>query len=91
MEQKNNNFQKIKSEFLQVADGNGYWFKHNRTGLEIFHIKTTSPKNFFEFFVNTPADKETGIQHILEHLIFRGSKKFPNNYLFYISSQKSLN
>lgn len=57
--------------------GKGLWLRHDRTGLQIVHFKTEDKKKFFAFNFKTPVDDDCGIPHILEHMIFCGSQKYP--------------
>lgn len=57
--------------------GKGLWLRHDRTGLQIVHFKTEDKKKFFSFNFKTPVDDDCGIPHILEHMIFCGSQKYP--------------
>ena len=55
----------------------GIWVRHDRTGLEVFHLYTNDSENLFAFAFKTPADNARGAAHILEHSVLNGSEKYP--------------
>lgn len=87
----NKNFTEIKSSYLNEANGNGYWLKHNRTGLQVIYFKCDTKKRFFHFTFHTPGIDETDTAHVVEHMIFRGSKNFPSEDLAKSIDQNSFN
>jgi Zn-dependent M16 (insulinase) family peptidase len=58
-------------------EAKGYYLRHRKTGLEVFHILNSDEENLFSFSFRTPAADSTGAPHILEHSVFCGSEKFP--------------
>ncbi len=53
------------------------WLKHERTGMETFHMKNNDEENLFAFsFKTLPADSR-GTAHILEHSVLCGSEHYP--------------
>lgn len=87
----NTNFTEIKSKYIPCENSFGSWFKHKKTGLQIFHFKCNSAKNYFRFVFNTPADDRYGTSHIVEHLIYRGSEKYPVDMMNNLINSNSLN
>ncbi|TNC72963.1 insulinase family protein [Rubellimicrobium roseum] len=50
---------------------------HRRTGAEIAAVENADRNNVFAItFATLPGD-DTGVAHVLEHLVFRGSQGFP--------------
>lgn len=55
----------------------GSWLKHTKTGLEIVFLKNEDPNRTFAISFYTPPSDSKGTQHILEHSVLCGSKKYP--------------
>ena len=62
---------------LNEFNGTGIFFKHIRTGLEVFHIYNDDSENLFAFAFKTPSSSSNGAAHVLEHTVLTGSLKFP--------------
>lgn len=61
-------------------------FEHNKTGAKLLVIKNNDTNRGFSVKFTTPPDNR-GIDHILEHAVLGGSKKYPsNNIIFDISN-----
>lgn len=71
--------------------GMGYTFKHNKTGLELFHLYNDDTENLFSFSFKTPAYDNSGVAHILEHSVLSGSKKYPVKDPFMALMKGSMN
>ena len=66
-------------EIVPVPDfsSQGIWLKHERTGLEVFHLLNDDTENLFAFAFRTPPSDSRGAPHILEHSVLCGSQQFP--------------
>ena len=62
---------------LPEYKGKGYAFKHNETGMDVFHLYNDDIDNLFSFAFKTPVSDDTGVAHILEHSVLSGSRKYP--------------
>lgn len=71
--------------------GKGYTFKHNKTGLELFHLHNDDTENLFSFTFKTPAADNTGVAHIIEHSVLSGSRKYPVKDPFMALMKGSMN
>ncbi|MCK5674875.1 MAG: insulinase family protein [Spirochaetales bacterium] len=71
--------------------GKGYTFKHNKTGLELFHLHNDDTENLFSFSFKTPAYDNSGVAHILEHSVLSGSKRYPVKDPFMALMKGSMN
>ncbi len=69
----------------------GIWLKHNRTGLEVFHILNNDEENLFAFSFCTPAQDNMGTAHVLEHSVLCGSQKYPIKDPFIRLANQSVN
>ncbi|MCK5199601.1 MAG: insulinase family protein, partial [Spirochaetales bacterium] len=71
--------------------GKGYTFKHDKTGLELFHLHNDDTENLFSFTFKTPASDNKGVAHILEHSVLSGSEKYPVKDPFMALMKGSMN
>ncbi len=71
--------------------GNGYTFRHEKTGLELFHLYNDDIENLFSFTFKTPASDNTGVAHIVEHSVLSGSRKYPVKDPFMALMKGSMN
>lgn len=70
-------FKVIDVSPLPELNATGLWVKHEKTGMEVFHIFCDDEENLFAFAFKTPSFNSTGVAHILEHSVLCGSKNFP--------------
>ncbi|MFW5720047.1 MAG: insulinase family protein [Candidatus Dojkabacteria bacterium] len=52
-------------------------YKHNKTGAEIFFLKSNNENKLFSVGFKTLPHDSTGVAHILEHSVLCGSRKYP--------------
>ena len=66
-------------EITQVPEYNstGIFLRHEKTGLEIFHMLNEDKENLFAFGFKTPSSDSKGTAHIIEHSVLCGSKNYP--------------
>ncbi|CAF3519311.1 unnamed protein product [Rotaria socialis] len=63
-------------------------YQSKQTGMKLYHINVPLPLIKLEICVQTKPYDDTGCAHTLEHLIFMGSRNYPQQgYLDYISAQ----
>lgn len=70
-------FKLKKKTDLPNYNGSGYLYAHDRTGMEIFHVKNDSTELSACFMFATPSEDSTGVAHILEHTVLSGSGLYP--------------
>jgi Zn-dependent M16 (insulinase) family peptidase len=68
----------------------GIWAKHEKCGVEVFHILNDDSENLFSFSFATSPDDNTGAPHILEHSVLCGSERYPLKDAFIVLAQGSL-
>lgn len=86
MADKQSNFEFLSSYCQSTLNIEKYQSK--RTGMKFYHIQLPLPLIKLEICVQTKPYDDTGCAHTLEHLIFLGSEKYPQQgYLDYISAQ----
>ncbi len=70
-------FQIISETPLEELHAEGIFTRHQRTGLEVYHIRNDDTENLFAFAFMTPPQDSSGVAHILEHSVLCGSKRYP--------------
>lgn len=63
-------------------------YRHKATGLRVIWIENEDPNMSFTLGVKTPTTDNTGVNHIIEHTLFTGSKTYPSSTLFFDASSK---
>jgi len=59
-----------------------YFFKHVRLGTELLYMENDDEERAFCIGFKTPVFDNTGVNHILEHSVFNGSKNYPTRDVF---------
>ena len=72
-----NGFKVLSISQIPAYDSVGIFLKHEKTGLEIFHMVNNDVENLFAFGFKTPSFDSCGTAHILEHSVLCGSKNYP--------------
>jgi len=62
---------------LPECNSTGVYLKHQKLGMEVFHLVNDDSENLFAFSFRTPSLDSTGAAHVLEHSILCGSQKYP--------------
>lgn len=62
---------------VEECNSTGIWLRHERTGLEVFHLLNEDAENLFAFAFRTPPKDSTGAAHVLEHSVLCGSQTYP--------------
>lgn len=70
-------YQLIEKRQLQDIQGIGYLLEHRKSGAKLFLIETEDENKVFNISFLTPPENNTGCEHILEHSVLCGSKKYP--------------
>ena len=76
-------FDLVRRTPLEEYDGEGLFYVHAGTGMEVFHIRTSNgsyegPKPgvnhemVANFMFSTPSQDDKGVAHILEHTVLCG-------------------
>ena len=64
--------------------------KHPSSGASLLHLYTDDTRNLFSISPITPTYDDTGLPHILEHCVMKGSRKYPIKGGFYEVMKMSL-
>jgi hypothetical protein len=75
---------------LEELKATGIWAKHEKCGVEVFHVLNDDIENLFSFAFATFPQDNTGVPHILEHSVLCGSQRYPLKDAFIVLAQGSL-
>src|SRR5438132_6828164 len=80
----------VRREPLETLEGSFLELEHERTGARHLHIECPDDNNSFAVFFPTVPKDDTGVAHILEHVVLAGSQKFPVRDPFFSMTRRSL-
>ena len=63
---------------------------HPQSGARLLHLYTDDTRNWFSISPITPTLDDTGLQHILEHCVMKGSRNYPIKGVLYEIEKMSL-
>ncbi|MDR0320692.1 MAG: insulinase family protein [Treponema sp.] len=75
---------------LPELKAEGIWAKHEKSGVEVFHVLNDDIENLFSFSFATFPNDNTGVAHVLEHSVLCGSERYPLKDAFIVLAQGSL-
>lgn len=75
---------------MMEYDASGIWLRHEKTGMEIFHLLNEDEENLFAFGFRTIPNNSTGVAHIIEHSVLAGSEKYPLKDPFIVLNSQSI-
>ena len=83
-------FDIVAARDLSDHGGRGLRLRHRVTGADIIAVLNADPEKVFSITFPTLPQDDTGVAHILEHMVFRGSRRFPLSRPFSALLQSSL-
>lgn len=86
-----NSYEVIREERLKDLKSDGCILRHKKSGARICLISNDDDNKVFYIGFRTPAKDSTGVQHIMEHSVLCGSKKYPAKDPFVELVKGSLN
>ena len=84
-------YEVIREEKLNDLKSDGLILKHKKSGARVCLISNDDDNKVFYIGFKTPAKDSTGVQHIMEHSVLCGSKKYPAKDPFVELVKVSLN
>ena len=84
-------FKVLEAIDIPFCESTGIWLRHEKSGLEVFHLLNDDVENLFAFAFRTPSKDSTGAAHALEHSDLCGSKKYPVKDPFLQLTNQSVN
>lgn len=83
-------FEKVGERLVSANAGTARHFRHRASGAEIVALETEEAQKVFACLFETPPDSSNGLPHVLEHMVFRGSRRFPAHSLYAALAQTSM-
>ncbi len=81
-------FRVINIDEINIINSKTIIFEHEKSGAKLLYIKNDDKNRTFNIAFKTPTNDNTGVNHVLEHIVVSGSKKYPfKNILFTILNQ----
>ncbi|MBN2628725.1 MAG: insulinase family protein [Spirochaetales bacterium] len=71
-----NAYDLFERDDLSEYRSQGTYFKHKKSGCEVYHVANEDQENLFCFAFRTPPENSNGVAHIMEHTVLCGSEKF---------------
>ena len=84
-------YELIREERLTDLNSDGCILKHKKSGARIVLLSNDDENKVFSIGFRTPPYNDTGLQHIIEHTVLCGSKKYPVKDPFVELCKGSLN
>ena len=75
-------FEFIDMRALEEVSSEGRLFRHRATGAEVLAVRNADPEMVFGIAFETHPRHSNGVAHLLEHLVFRGSHRYPQTNLY---------
>lgn len=70
-------FRLVKEAAINEINSRVRLYQHERTGARLISVENSDENKAFGVAFPTPHNTSTGIQHILEHSVLNGSRKYP--------------
>lgn len=84
-------FELVSKKWIKGLKCNACEYKHTKTGARLIFLDNKNEDKMFSVTFRTPAKDNTGTNHIIEHSVLQGSKKYPVKDPFVKMSKQSLN
>ncbi len=88
---KLNTYEVLKEERLKDLKSDGLILRHRKSGAKVCLVSNDDDNKVFYIGFKTPAKDSTGVQHIMEHSVLCGSRKYPAKDPFVELVKGSLN
>lgn len=86
----NNGFKLIKQTYISSLKTTVMQYVHVKSGAKLIYLKNDDPNKTFCINFRTPPSDNTGVNHIIEHCLLDGSKKYPVNNAGLMMNNQSL-
>jgi len=90
IEEEKETFKLIETKEIKNLGATSYTYKHIKTGASVIYLDDKSPEKVFGIAFKTPVVDDTGVNHVFEHSVLQGSKKYPDKNLFYELDTKNI-
>ncbi len=90
-----NGYELLRMDYVDTIKSKVLLYEHKKSGAQILHIKNDSKVKLFDITFKVPTVNNKGTNHILEHIFFSGSEKYPIKdvfpALFYLNNLEYIN
>lgn len=83
-------FKLISQKDVSEIDSKVYIFEHKKSGAKLIFLENDDSNKVFSISFRTPAKDNTGVNHIIEHSVFSGSKNYPVKSTLFTLEKSSL-
>jgi Zn-dependent M16 (insulinase) family peptidase len=80
--QVDEHFKLIETREVKNLGATSYTYEHIKTGAKVIYLDDGAAEKVFGIAFQTPVVDNTGVNHVFEHSVLAGSKKFPHKNLF---------
>ena len=84
-------FELLQKKHIEEINSNVYIFNHKKSGARLIYLENDDDNKVFSVNFRTPTHDNSGVNHILEHSVLCGSKKYPVKDPFLQLNKGSLN
>lgn len=84
-------FELIDRKSLNLKSLDAQEYLHRKTGVKHYHFACEDSENAFLIGFRTHPMNNTGVAHVLEHLVLSGSKKYPCRSAFFHMDGRTMN
>lgn len=85
----------LRTDYVDEIESKILVYEHKKSGAQVVHIKNNSKLRLFDITFKVPTINNKGTNHILEHIFFSGSEKYPIKdvfpVLFYLNNLEYIN
>lgn len=78
-------------QYVEDVQSNVYLFTHVKSGAKLMFMQNNDENKVFSIAFRTPAEDNTGVNHIIEHSVLDGSDKYPVKSPFLEIGKRSVN
>lgn len=86
----NHGFRLVRTETLSDYNGKAFIYEHELHHSKLIHVETPNLNNHFSISFKTTCNDDSGVNHVLEHVVLNGSRKYPIYDLFHELSKRTL-
>lgn len=85
----------LRTDYVDTIKSKVLLYEHEKSGAQVIHVKNDSKVKLFDITFKVPTVDNKGTNHILEHIFFSGSEKYPVRdvfpALFYLNNLEYIN
>ena len=89
-QKKEKTFNLLETREIKNLGATSYTYEHIKTGAKVIYLDDGSPEKVFGIAFKTPVVDDSGVNHVFEHAVLQGSKKYPDKNLFYELDTKNI-